>query len=207
MKAAKLEIGVRSQEEEGRSQKKCFYKYEMLLKRRQLRRARRDRKTQYCQPRFDNRKRPTGSLPPSLLSRVENRVTWVLRLQKLGSISDISQELVKFDTQQMDNPDICGVSYEQGELAGYEVREFLLFKLDLTCIYCGAKDTGLEIEHLLPKSKGGSNRISDLGIACRNCHQKKGNRDLREFLAKKPHLLQLLEAYRSLIPQVFNSLL
>jgi hypothetical protein len=37
MKAAKLEIGVRSQEpgarrkeEEGRSQKKCFYKYEML---------------------------------------------------------------------------------------------------------------------------------------------------------------------------------
>jgi hypothetical protein len=35
--AAKLEIGVRSQEsgekrkkEEGRSQKKCFYKYEML---------------------------------------------------------------------------------------------------------------------------------------------------------------------------------
>jgi|GEM_PF-2782168 hypothetical protein len=39
MKAAKLEIGVRSQEpgakrkeSEGRSQKKCFYKYEMLPK-------------------------------------------------------------------------------------------------------------------------------------------------------------------------------
>ena len=66
-----------------------------LTKRRQLRRGRRNRKkTQYGQPRFDNRKRPTGSLAPSLQSRVENRVTWVLRLQKLASISsDISQEL------------------------------------------------------------------------------------------------------------------
>lgn len=70
-----------------------------LTKRRQLRRGRCNRQTQYRQPRFDNRKRPTGSLPPSLQSRVENRVTWVLRLQKLASISDLSQELVKFDTQ------------------------------------------------------------------------------------------------------------
>ena len=71
-----------------------------LTKRRQLRRGRRNRKTQYRQSRFDNRKPPTGSLPPSLQSRVENRVTWVLRLQNLASISsDISQELVKFDTQ------------------------------------------------------------------------------------------------------------
>jgi hypothetical protein len=71
-----------------------------LTKRRQLRRGRRNRKTQYRQPRFDNRKCPTGSLAPSLQSRVDNRVTWVLRLQKLASISsDISQELVNFDTQ------------------------------------------------------------------------------------------------------------
>jgi len=161
-----------------------------LTKRRQLRRGRRNRKTRYRQPRFDNRKRPTGWLPPSLQSRVENIVAWVLRLQKLASISDISQELVKFDTQLMENPDISGVSYQQGELAGYEVREFLLFKFDRTCIYCGAKDTRLEIEHLLPKFKGGSNRISNLGIACTNCNQKKGNRDLREFLAQKPDLLQ-----------------
>lgn len=161
-----------------------------LTKRRQLRRGRRHRKTRYRQPRFDNRKRPTGWLPPSLQSRVENTVTWVRRLQKLALISDISQELVKFDTQLMENPDISGVAYQQGELAGYEVREFLLFKFNHTCMYCGAKDTRLEIEHLLPKSKGGSNRISNLGIACRNCNQKKGRQALREFLAQKPDLLQ-----------------
>lgn len=94
-----------------------------LTKPHQLRRGRRNRKPQYCQPRFDNRKRPIGCLSPSLQSRVENRVTWVLRLQKLESISsDISQELVKLDTQLMENPDISRVSYQQGELAGYEVR-------------------------------------------------------------------------------------
>ncbi|MEG3958078.1 RRXRR domain-containing protein [Microcoleus sp. herbarium2] len=72
-----------------------------LTKRCQLRRGRcNNPKTRYGQPRFDNRKRPTGSLSPRLQRRVENRVTWVIRLQKLASISsDISQELVKFDTQ------------------------------------------------------------------------------------------------------------
>lgn len=71
-----------------------------LTKRRQLRRGRGNRKTQYRQSGFDNRKPPTSSLSPSLQSRVENRVTSVLRLQRLASISsDICQEFVKFDTE------------------------------------------------------------------------------------------------------------
>ncbi len=48
-----------------------------LLSRRQLRRGRRTRKLRYRQARFDNRKRPSGWLPPSLMSRVYNIETWV----------------------------------------------------------------------------------------------------------------------------------
>ncbi|WP_424099890.1 HNH endonuclease [Moorena producens] len=33
----------------------------------------------------------------------------------------------------------------------------------------------LEVEHITPKSKGGSNRVSNLTIACRDCNQTKGN--------------------------------
>ena len=44
----------------------------------------------------------------------------------LCPITAISQELVKFDLQAMDNPEISGVEYQQGTLAGYEVREYLL---------------------------------------------------------------------------------
>ncbi|NLJ25518.1 MAG: HNH endonuclease, partial [Firmicutes bacterium] len=50
-----------------------------LLSRRQLRRARRSRKTRYRKPRFSNRRRPEGWLPPSLASRVANVETWVKR--------------------------------------------------------------------------------------------------------------------------------
>jgi len=160
-----------------------------LESRRSLRRGRRGRKTRYRQPRFLNRTRVKGWLAPSLMSRVENVITWVNRLRKLAPISAISQELVRFDTQIMENPEVSGVEYQQGELAGYEVREYLLEKFDRQCVYCGAVDTRLEIEHLIPRSKGGSNRVSNLAIACHKCNQKKGAKDIKDFLSKKKELL------------------
>ena len=160
-----------------------------LESRRSLRRGRRGRKTRYRQPRFLNRTRAKGWLAPSLMSRVENVITWVNRLRKLAPISAISQELVRFDTQIMENPEVSGVEYQQGELAGYEVREYLLEKFNRQCVYCGAVDTRLEIEHLIPRSKGGSNRVSNLAISCHRCNQKKGAKDIKDFLSKKKELL------------------
>jgi len=100
--------------------------------RRTIRRSRRQRKTRYRKPRFDNRrnKKPVW-LPPSLQSRVSNVLTWVQRLSRLCSITAISLELVKFDMQQMDNPEISGVEYQQGTLAGYEVREYRAMRKSL----------------------------------------------------------------------------
>ena len=95
-----------------------------------LRRNRRARKTRYRQPRFDNRTRPKGWLPPSLESRVANVLTWVARLCRLCPITAASQELVKFDLQKVENPEIAGIEYQQGTLAGYELREYLLEKHD-----------------------------------------------------------------------------
>lgn len=97
-----------------------------LTSRRQLRRSRRSRKTRYRQPRFLNRTRTKGWLLPSLTSRVENTLTWVRRLIKFCLISSIAVELVKFDTQLMQDANISGIAYQQGTLMGYEVREFLL---------------------------------------------------------------------------------
>ena len=50
------------------------------------------------------------------------------RLSRLAPVTAISQELVRFDTQKLDNPEISGVEYQQGTLLGYEVREYLLEK-------------------------------------------------------------------------------
>lgn len=154
---------------------------ERLLERRQLRRSRRYRKERYRKPRFDNRRRPEGWLPPSLESRVANIITWANRLIKLCSISAISLELVKFDTQKLQNPEITGIEYQRGELYGYEVREYLLEKWGRKCAYCGRNDVPLELEHIVPKSRGGTDRVSNLTLACHDCNQKKGNLTAEEF--------------------------
>jgi 5-methylcytosine-specific restriction endonuclease McrA len=175
-------------------QHRGFQIRDALTSRRQLRRSRRNRKTRYRKPRFLNRTRLKGWLPPSLNSRVANILTWVKRLSALCRITAISQELVRFDTQQMESSEISGVGYQQGTLAGYEIREFLLSKWNRTCAYCGVKDTRLEIEHIQPRSKGGSNRVSNLCLACVPCNQKKGNQDIKDFLKGKPDLLKRILA-------------
>ncbi len=167
---------------------------EALEARRALRSGRRSRKTRYRKPRFMNRTRREGWLPPSLQSRVENILTWVKRVQKLCALSDLSQELVRFDPQKLQNPEISGTEYQQGELAGYEVREYLLEKYQRTCQYCSAKDTPLEVEHIVPKSKGGSDRVSNLTLSCRKCNERKGNKLIEKFLKRKPDLLKKILA-------------
>jgi hypothetical protein len=92
------------------------------------RRSRRNRHTRYRAPRFLNRTKPKGWLPPSLQHRVDTLMAWVKRLSKLAPITNLSQELVRFDTQSMTTPEISGAEYQQGTLAGYEVREYLLEK-------------------------------------------------------------------------------
>jgi 5-methylcytosine-specific restriction endonuclease McrA len=155
---------------------------------------RRARHTRYRQPRFLNRTRPKGWLAPSLQHRVLPILTWVEKFRQFAPIGSIAQELVRFDLQQLENPEISGIEYQQGELAGYEVREYLLNKWDRKCAYCDAQNLPLQIEHIHPKSKGGSNRISNLALACEKCNLKKGTQDIKDFLKKKPELLKSILA-------------
>jgi 5-methylcytosine-specific restriction endonuclease McrA len=155
-----------------------------------MRRCRRNHHTRYRAPRFDNRERPKGWLPPSLESRIANIMTWVNRLRRYCPITAISQELVKFDLQQMENPEISGVEYQQGTLQGYETREYLLEKWNRQCTYCGKKDIPLQVEHIHPRARGGTDRISNLCLACEPCNVSKGTRDIKEFLANKPDMLK-----------------
>lgn len=154
---------------------------ERLQSRSTQRRSRRNRKLRYRPARWANRRTPNGWLAPSLQSRIGNTETWVRRLRNLCPITAGALELVKFDTQKMERPEISGVEYEQGALAGYEVRAYLLEKWSRQCAYCGAKDTPLEIEHIVPKGRGGTDRVSNLALACGRCNQEKGNRTAAEF--------------------------
>lgn len=171
--------------------------------RRSLRRNRRQRKTRYRKMRF-NRSKPKGWLAPSLQSRVENVMTWVRRLQRICPIVALSQELVHFDMQLMENPDISGEEYQRGTLYGTELKEYLLEKWKHQCAYCAKRDVPLEIEHMTPKSRGGSNRLFNLTLACQHCNQKKDRQTAAEFghpelesQAKKPLMLKDAAAVNS----------
>ncbi|WP_292488065.1 RNA-guided endonuclease IscB [Methanohalobium sp.] len=155
--------------------------------RRNFRRRRRSQNLRYRKPRFDNRKKTKGWLPPSLQSRVDNIQSWIRKLMKLIPISSITYENIKFDTQLMETPEIEGVEYQQGTLQGYEVREYLLEKFQRTCVYCGRQDVQLEVEHIVPRSRGGSNRVSNLTIACHDCNQNKGNMTADEYGYPRVH--------------------
>jgi len=160
-----------------------------LDRRRAIRRKRRQRKTRYRKPRFTNRRKRRGTLPPSLESRVCNVLTWVCRLMKVCPVTNISQELVRFDTQALETPDIEGAQYQRGQLSGYEVREYVLLKWKHQCAYCDARDVPLELDHIDPRSRHGSNRVSNLTLACTPCNQRKSNQDVRQFLRDEPERL------------------
>ena len=168
-----------------------------LKSRASLRRTRRTRNLRYRAPRFLNRGGDkTGWIAPSLMHRVLTTKTWVNRLCALAPVTHLAQELVKFDLQKMqvqaEGRGISGVEYQQGSLFGYEVREYLLEKWERQCMYCDKKGVPLQIEHIDPKVNGGSNRISNLGLACSCCNLKKGAMDVRDFVKDPKRLARIL---------------
>jgi 5-methylcytosine-specific restriction endonuclease McrA len=165
-----------------------------LRQRAAFRRRRRCANLRHRAARFANRRRTQGWLPPSLQHRVDTILSWVRRLCRWTPVSALSQELARFDTRVLQNPEISGIEYQQGELQGYELREYLLEKWGRKCAYCDAQGVPLEIDHIHPRSKGGSDRVSNLTLACRSCNQRKANRDMAEFLAKDPKRLARIEA-------------
>ena len=162
-----------------------------------MRRTRRGRNLRYRAPRFLNRGGDkTGWIAPSLMHRVLTTKTWVSRITKLAPVTYLAQELVKFDTQAMqaqaEGGDISGVEYQQGCLQGYAIREYLLEKFSRTCMYCDVQHVPLQVEHITAKAKGGSNRISNLGLSCGPCNTKKAARDVREFVKDPKRLARIL---------------
>lgn len=158
------------------------------------RRGRRTRNLRYRALRFSNRTKPTGWLAPSLRHRVEGTMSWIGRLRRWAPITAVHVERVAFDTQALQNPNIGGVEYQQGTLHGYEVREYLLAKWQRRCAYCGVTDVPLNIDHIHPRSRGGTHRVSNLTMACIPCNQRKGNEPVEEFLAGKPAVLARIVA-------------
>jgi len=135
----------------------------------------------YRPPRFNNRTRPKGWLAPSLQHKLDTHIRLIENIRKWFPITKTVIEVATFDTQKMQNPEISGIEYQQGELQGYHMRNYLLEKFKRQCVSCKKKNIPLEIEHIIPKSKSGSSRVSNLTISCRKCNLEKGTQTAKEF--------------------------
>jgi 5-methylcytosine-specific restriction endonuclease McrA len=155
--------------------------HEHMRKRAVYRRRRRSANLRYRPARFLNRRRPPGWLPPSLRSRIDNVVSWARRYRRWVPLVRLEVERVKFDTQLLQQPEISGVAYQRGELVGWEVRAYLLEKFGRRCVYCGRTDTPFELDHIQPRSRGGSDRVSNLALSCHACNAAKGEQTAAEF--------------------------
>ena len=154
-----------------------------LSDRHMYRRNRRSRKTRYRKPRFNNRKnKKKGWLPPSLQQKIAAQINEIDHLHRYFPIETIIVETAEFDIQKIKNPDISGIEYQQGTLQGYNIRNYLLEKHKRKCFYCGKAVSDFEVEHMLPKSRGGSNRIDNLTLSCHDCNQKKDTLTAEEFI-------------------------
>lgn len=155
-----------------------------LSTRREFRRARRNRKTRYRKPRFNNRvhSKHKGWLAPSVEVKIQEHVTAIKRICNLLPVTKVVVETAEFDLQlikavEEGKPVPQGEDYQKGEMFGqYNVRQYVLWRDGYTCQCCDAhstkkNDVKLHVHHRESRKTGG-NAPDNLVTLCEDCHKK-----------------------------------
>lgn len=145
---------------------------DLLSTRRQNRRTRRNHKTRYRKPRFNNRRRKDDWLAPSVQNKVDTHLTVIRRVHEILPITKIIVEVASFDIQKIKNPTISGTEYQQGkQLDFWNVREYVLFRDGHICQCCKgrSRDKILNVHHIESRHTGG-NAPNNLITLCETCH-------------------------------------
>jgi 5-methylcytosine-specific restriction endonuclease McrA len=147
-----------------------------LTSKRMYRRLRRGR-LRYRKPRFNNRKIDKGWLPPSIKRSLDTTLGLVNKLKKMLPVNKVVVETAKFDIQKINNPDISGTEYQQGDLFDFlNLRAYLVSREKGICQICGKKITDrIEKHHIIPRSGGGTNKSSNYALVHPECHKKLHN--------------------------------
>lgn len=148
---------------------------DLISTRRECRRTRRNRKTRYRKPRFDNRVKAKhkGWLAPSIEHKIQTHLSAISNICSLLPVNKIIVEVAQFDLQKIKNPNISGKEYQQGEqLDFWNVREYVLARDWHVCQCCNgkSKDNVLNVHHIESRKTGG-NAPNNLITLCETCHK------------------------------------
>ena len=161
----------------------------LLSNRLALRRARRNHKTRYRAPRFDNRVRSKhkGWLAPSVENRIQAHISRIEAVCRVLPITKIVIETASFDIQKIKNPEVEGTDYQQGDQLGFwNVREYVLFRDGHVCQACKgrSKDLILNVHHIESRKTGGD-APGNLITLCEACHKAYHAGKLKQFSPRR----------------------
>lgn len=145
-----------------------------LLERKMYRRGRRN-KLWYRKPRFLNRNKKEGWLPPSIQRRYDTHLELIKKLKNILPVSEVIIEKANFDIQKILDPEIQGIKYQHGDLYGYNnMKNYLMAREHGKCQLCKKDFKGehSHIHHCEQRKEGGSNRAENLAILHMDCHKK-----------------------------------
>jgi len=136
----------------------------LMTYRREHRRTRRNC-LRYRKLRFDNRKRKAGWVPPSIKVKKDNIIRVIRKLAEKFTPIKIVYEESSFDVKKLMFPDIEGKEYQ------LNLWYALLYRAGNKCEVCG-KEGKLEKHHIVPRSEGGTDQVTNILIVHEKCHEK-----------------------------------
>lgn len=175
-----------------------------ITERCQYRRQRRNR-LRHRTPRFDNRRREAGWLPPSIQHKLDAHIKLVHRIRSRVPITRVVVEVTKFDIQKINNPDIQGEQYQQGEQLGYaNITAYIRHRDNYCCQNPDCKNKSkqkvLQVHHIGFWKSDGSNRPGNLITLCDKCHTPANHK-------KGKFLHGWLPKVKSFRPETFMSII
>jgi hypothetical protein len=103
-------------------------------------------------------------------------IRWAAR-ERISYEADIDDEFEEFKKIYIDKR-----IYKTNSKLWKEISKTIFKRDNYTCKYCGQIGGRLEVDHVIPISKGGTNDLSNLTTSCRKCNRQKKDMSVEEFL-------------------------
>ncbi len=109
----------------------------------------------------------------------------VLLLKAKAELIERGERAVRSERLQLDRPVVIRlVTYVRIPRDVHRrkiTRKAVLARDAWTCQYCGSERTGLTVDHVIPRSRGGESVWENIVASCAPCNRRKGNRLPREI--------------------------
>jgi len=175
----------------------------LLEIRRNARRTRRNR-LRYRPSRWQNRKRIynkqiNGWISPSIQASLLTYINIVKFFNKYINIDKVRYEYNTFNIQKLKDPNIQGIQYQQGDLYQEEnIKSYVRKRDSYICQKCKKpledlkkNNIKLQVHHIKPKSRGGTDVPENLVTLCEHCHKQ-----VHEYLKKNKTVRFKIKEYK-----------